>query len=108
MQDKELELGQKGEHKVEVEVSHWKNLVFISLGKAGGGDGGAGLNIYTSEASGLKISPRTVLITSLVYVGVVVFLHIWQKMMRGSGIQEGETSTGMWFIIFNIHLVQKL
>ncbi len=41
------------------------------------GDGGDAFNIYTSEAPGLKISPKTVLITSLVYVGIVVFLHIW-------------------------------
>ena len=43
----------------------------------GGDAGGDSLNIYTSEAPGLKISPKTVLITSLVYVGIVVFLHIW-------------------------------
>ena len=65
-------------------------------GKKGGNAGGDGVyNIYTSEAPGLKVSPKTVLITSLVYVGIVVFLHIWQKMMRGSGIQEGETATSM-------------
>jgi hypothetical protein len=30
---------------------------------------------------------------SLVYIGIVVFLHIMSKMMRGGGVIEGESAT---------------
>jgi len=39
-----------------------------------------GFNFFTEEAPGLKVSPKSVLITSLVYIGVVVLLHIWAKI----------------------------
>ena len=59
-----------------------------------GTDPGA-FSIFTAEAPGLKVSPKTVLITSLVYVGIVVFLHIWSKMMSGGGTLEGEVPTDL-------------
>jgi len=46
-----------------------------------------GFNFFTEEAPGLKVSPKTVLITSLVYIGVVVLLHIWSKV-RGDTPQN--------------------
>lgn len=39
--------------------------------------------IYSEDAPGLKVSPKTVLVTSLIYIGVVVLLHIWSKIRSG-------------------------
>ena len=64
------------EGPVEAEVSLLSTNFRVLERGAGAGDG-SGLNIYTSESAGLKVSPKTVLITSLIYVGIVVFLHIW-------------------------------
>ena len=38
------------------------------------------MNFYTDEAPGLKVTPKTVLITSLVYLGIVVVLHLLGKL----------------------------
>ncbi len=38
------------------------------------------MNFYTEEAPGLKVTPKTVLITSLIYLGIVVVLHLVGKM----------------------------
>jgi len=45
-----------------------------------------GFNFFTEEAPGLKVTPKTVLITSLVYIGVVVLLHIWAKIRSDSPV----------------------
>eukprot|EP01015_Nassula_variabilis_P010706 TRINITY_DN1866_c0_g1_i5.p2 TRINITY_DN1866_c0_g1~~TRINITY_DN1866_c0_g1_i5.p2 ORF type:complete len:118 (+),score=46.61 TRINITY_DN1866_c0_g1_i5:66-419(+) len=45
--------------------------------------------IYSEDAPGLKVTPKTVLITSLIYIGVVVLLHIWSKI-RASGAETTE------------------
>ena len=37
------------------------------------------LRFYADEAPGLKIGPTTVLVMSLVFIGLVVLLHIWGK-----------------------------
>ena len=42
---------------------------------------------FTEESSGLKLSPKTVLILSLLYMGIVVLLHIFGKMR---GASEGK------------------
>jgi protein transport protein SEC61 subunit beta len=47
----------------------------MSTKKASGG-----LKYYSEESTGLKISPKTVLIMSLVYIGIVVLLHIYAKL----------------------------
>ena len=55
------------------------------------GDGGQGINrgqpgilrFYSDDAPGLKIGPTTVLVSSLVFIGCVVILHIWGKF-RGT------------------------
>merc|ERR1712216_665170 len=44
--------------------------------------GGGILRFYTDDAPGLKIGPVTVLVMSLIYIGCVVLLHIWGKIMR--------------------------
>merc|ERR1712226_404892 len=47
--------------------------------------------IFTEEADGLKLSPYTVMVICLMYIGAVVLLHILGKMKGGSG---GSVSTG--------------
>lgn len=39
-----------------------------------------GLKYFSEESSGFKIQPKTVLIMSLVYIGLVVLLHIYAKL----------------------------
>jgi preprotein translocase subunit Sec61beta len=38
------------------------------------------LKFFGEESSGLRIQPKTVLIVSLIYIGIVVLLHIWAKL----------------------------
>lgn len=42
--------------------------------------GSAGLKYFSEESSGFKIAPKTVLIMSLIYIGIVVLLHIYAKL----------------------------
>lgn len=45
------------------------------------GAGNAGeFKMYTDDAPGIQIGPSTVLILSLTFIGVVVFLHILGKL----------------------------
>lgn len=39
-----------------------------------------GLKYFSEESSGFKIQPKTVLIMSLIYIGLVVLLHIYAKL----------------------------
>jgi len=41
------------------------------------------LAFFQEESSGLKVSPKTVLIISLLYMGIVVLLHIFGKIKTG-------------------------
>ncbi|CAD8163824.1 unnamed protein product [Paramecium pentaurelia] len=45
--------------------------------------GQSGLNFYSGDVSSLKVQPNTVLIISLVYLGIVVLLHIFSKLRSG-------------------------
>ena len=38
------------------------------------------VRFYTEEKTSFKIQPKTVLIMSLVYIGLVVLLHIYAKL----------------------------
>lgn len=40
----------------------------------------SGLNYFSEDSAGFKIQPKTVLIMSLVYIGIVVLLHIYSKL----------------------------
>jgi preprotein translocase subunit Sec61beta len=40
----------------------------------------SGIKYFSEESSGFKIQPKTVLIMSLIYIGLVVLLHIWAKV----------------------------
>ena len=41
---------------------------------------GGSLKYFSDDATGFKIQPKTVLIMSLVYIGIVVLLHIYSKV----------------------------
>lgn len=45
--------------------------------------GSASMRYFSEDSAGFKIQPKTVLIMSLVYIGIVVLLHIYSKI--GSG-----------------------
>ncbi|KAL4493485.1 hypothetical protein ABPG72_007493 [Tetrahymena utriculariae] len=47
---------------------------------------------YYSGESGIKVQPKSVLIISLVYMGIVLLLHIFSKL-RGGSAPTGATST---------------
>jgi preprotein translocase subunit Sec61beta len=40
----------------------------------------SGIKYFSEESSGFRIQPKTVLIMSLIYIGLVVLLHIWAKV----------------------------
>jgi protein transport protein SEC61 subunit beta len=42
--------------------------------------GGSKLNYFSEDSTGLRIQPKTVLIMSLIYIGIVVLLHIYAKL----------------------------
>jgi protein transport protein SEC61 subunit beta len=44
---------------------------------------------FTEESQGLKLSPKTVLILSLLYMGIVVLLHIFGKVKVGTAVAAG-------------------
>lgn len=41
---------------------------------------GGNMKYFSEDSTGFKIQPKTVLIMSLVYIGLVVLLHIYSKM----------------------------
>lgn len=47
------------------------------------------LAFFSEEAAGLKLSPKTVLIISLIYMGLVVLLHIFGKVKSTTGAADG-------------------
>ena len=53
--------------------------------------GQAGLKYFSEESTGFKIAPKTVLIMSLIYIGLVVLLHIYAKL--GSSKPEKAETT---------------
>lgn len=52
----------------------------------------SGLSYFSEDSAGFKIQPKTVLIMSLVYIGIVVLLHIYSKL--GSAPAKDETPKG--------------
>jgi len=60
--------------------------------------GGGILKFYTDDAPGIKVGPTTVLILSLLYMGIVVVLHILAKVklatMGGGGSGGGTGGPG--------------
>lgn len=41
---------------------------------------GASMRYISEDSAGFKIQPKTVLIMSLIYIGIVVLLHIYSKI----------------------------
>ncbi len=59
----------------------WFDLhVFIIIIEMSTKKGGSGLKYFSEESTGFKIAPKTVLIMSLIYIGLVVLLHIYAKL----------------------------
>lgn len=54
--------------------------VFIIIIEMSTKKGSAGLKYFSEESTGFKIAPKTVLIMSLIYIGIVVLLHIYAKL----------------------------
>lgn len=48
----------------------------MSSGKKSGGN----MKYFSEDSAGFKIQPKTVLIMSLIYIGIVVLLHIFSKV----------------------------
>ena len=55
---------------------------------------GNSLSFFTEEADGLKLSPYTVMVICLVYIGVVVLCHILGKVKGGSGPKVDSAGAG--------------
>ena len=51
-----------------------------------------GLKYFSEENSGFKIAPKTVLIMSLIYIGIVVLLHIYSKIGTSKPVTADSTS----------------
>lgn len=41
---------------------------------------GSSMRYISEDSAGFKIQPKTVLIMSLIYIGIVVLLHIYSKV----------------------------
>jgi protein transport protein SEC61 subunit beta len=48
----------------------------------------SGLNYFSEDSAGFRIQPKTVLIMSLVYIGIVVLLHIYSKLGAAPIIED--------------------
>ena len=46
---------------------------------------GNSLSFFTEEADGMKLSPYTVMVLCLMYIGAVVLLHIMSKVKSNAG-----------------------
>ncbi len=53
---------------------------------------GSGLKYFGAESSGLRIQPKTVLIVSLIYIGIVVLLHIYAKLTAPAVVPSAEAT----------------
>ena len=54
--------------------------------------GSGGLKYFSEESSGFRITPKTVLIMSLIYIGIVVLLHIYAKLGTSKPVTTESTS----------------
>ncbi len=48
------------------------------------------LGIYSrgNDAPGFKVEPEFVLVSSVIFIGLVVLLHIWAKIRKGGNAEE--------------------
>mmetsp|Transcript_56619 Transcript_56619/g.64901 ORF Transcript_56619/g.64901 Transcript_56619/m.64901 type:complete len:86 (-) Transcript_56619:131-388(-) len=61
-----------------------RGLVKSPTNKGAQGGRQGDLKFFTDEAPGIKVTPKAVLITSFVYIGIVVILHIFSKVRGGN------------------------
>jgi len=54
---------------------------------------GESLRYFSEDNAGFRIQPKTVLIISLVYIGLVVLLHIFSKVGADSSVVIQDTAT---------------
>ncbi|KAK9824477.1 hypothetical protein WJX72_010657 [[Myrmecia] bisecta] len=54
-----------------------------AMTRGGGGGGGFGMNFYTDDSPGLKISPVLVMTMSVAFIAFVTILHVIGKL-RGN------------------------
>jgi len=57
----------------------------LTAGAAGPGRGQGGssagvLRFYTDDSPGIKMGPTTVLLSSSIFIGLVVLLHVWGRL----------------------------
>jgi protein transport protein SEC61 subunit beta len=50
--------------------------------------GSSGMSYFSEDSAGFRIQPKTVLIMSLVFIGIVVLLHIYSKLGSASVKEE--------------------
>jgi len=60
----------------------------VGAGGAAGGARGQGgssagvLRFYTDDSPGVKMGPTMVLLSSSIFIGLVVLLHVWGKLKQ--------------------------
>jgi preprotein translocase subunit Sec61beta len=52
-----------------------------------------GMKYFAEDSAGFRIQPKTVLIMSLVYIGIVILLHIYSKL-GAAPVTEAEMPKG--------------
>jgi protein transport protein SEC61 subunit beta len=48
---------------------------------------GSSMKYFSEDNAGFRIQPKTVLIVSLVYIGIVVLLHIFSKVNSSKAVE---------------------
>ena len=51
------------------------------------------MSYFSEDSAGFRIQPKTVLIMSLVYIGIVVLLHIYSKLGAPAKVEEPKAPT---------------
>jgi protein transport protein SEC61 subunit beta len=49
---------------------------------------GSSMKYFSEDNAGFRIQPKTVLIVSLVYIGIVVLLHIFSKVNSKPAVES--------------------
>lgn len=51
------------------------------------------MRYFSEDSAGFKIQPKTVLIMSLIYIGIVVLLHIFSKVSAPAPAEQPQGPT---------------
>ena len=71
-----------------------KNARLSNMQGRPGATQGNSLTFFAEEANGLKLTPYTVMLLCLIYIGVIVLLHIFGKVKGGSSPQVDPAASG--------------